>query len=132
MIHARRIRQGVSKERVTCPNGKTAIAVDSGKAMFSVDDCSRCQLKSECTTSTHRSVALHPAEDPLIPLRTKKATKAGRVELRKRVAVEHELARIGGIQGDTARDRGARKNELDLNRSAAIADLDEVARRRAA
>jgi Transposase DDE domain/Transposase domain (DUF772) len=119
------------RREVTCPNGKTAIVVDSGKATFSVNHCGRCKLKSECTTSTHRSVTIHPAEDLLIPLRTKKATKAGRAQLRKRVAVEHKLARIGGIQGDTARYCGARKNELDLNRSAAIANLHEVARRRA-
>ena len=125
VIHLRR-------REVTCPNGKTATAVDSGKATFSPDDCRRCKLKPRCTTSIQRSVTLHPAEDLLIPLRTKKATKSGRAELRKRVAVEHKLARIGGIQGDTARYRGARKNELDLNRSAAIANLHEVARRRAA
>jgi hypothetical protein len=124
-IHLRR-------REVTCPNGKTAIAVESGKATFSVDDCGRCKLKPQCTTSKQRSVTLHPAEDLLVLLRTKKATKSGRAELRKRVAVEHKLARIGGIQGDTARYRGARKNELDLNRSAAIANLYEVARRRAA
>ena len=120
------------RRQVTCPNGKTAIAVETGKATFAIDDCGRCKLKPNCTTSTQRTVTLHPAEDLLIPLRTKKATKSGRAELRKRVAVEHKLARIGGIQGDTARYRGARKNELDLNRSAAIANLHEVARRRAA
>jgi len=120
------------RREITCPNGKTAIAVDSGKATFSVEDCTKCKLKPSCTTSTHRSVSLHPAEDLLIQLRTKKATKAGRAELRKRVAVEHKLARIGSIQGDTARYRGARKNELDLNRAAAIANLHQVAFLRAA
>jgi len=125
-------RINLRRREVTCPNGKTATAVDSGKASFSVDDCRRCKLKSKCTNAASRSLSLHPAEDMLIPLRTKRATKSGRAELRKRVAVEHKLARIGAIQGDTARYRGARKNELDLNRSAAIANLYEVARRRVA
>jgi len=122
----------IRRREVTCPNGKTTKAVPSGTANFAVEDCSKCKLKPSCTTSAHRSVTLHPAEDLLIKLRRNNATKAGRAELRERVAVEHHLARIGGIQGDTARYAGARKNELDLNRSAAIANLHEVARRRAA
>lgn len=122
----------IRRREVTCPNGKTAKAVDSGKAAFAVDDCAKCKLKPSCTTSSHRTVTLHPAEDLLVKLRRSNASKHGRAELRERVAVEHHLARIGSIQGDTARYAGARKNELDLNRSAAIANLHEVARRRAA
>lgn len=117
---------------VTCPTGKTAHAVDSGKASFAVDDCRKCKLKPRCTTSDSRSVTLHPNEGMLIQLRTKKATRKGRAELRKRVKVEHKLARVGSIQGDTARYAGARKNELDLNRTAAIVNLQEVRRLRAA
>lgn len=117
---------------VTCPNGKTARTVDSGKASFAVDDCRRCKLKSSCTTSENRSVTLHPNEGMLIQLRRRKATRVGRTELRKRVKVEHKLARVGAVQGDTARYAGARKNELDLNRTAAILNLQEAARLRAA
>jgi hypothetical protein len=91
---------------VTCPNGKTARAVDSGNATFAVEDCRRCKLKASCTTSVSRSVTLHPNEGMLIQLRTRKATRKGRAELRKRVTVEHRLARIGAIQGDTARYAG--------------------------
>jgi transposase len=50
--------------------------------------------------------------------------------LRQRVAVEHSLARIGFIQGHRARYCGARKNELDLNRAAAVANVHTVARLR--
>jgi hypothetical protein len=120
------------RRTVTCPNGKTARAVDSGKATFLVEDCSRCKLKRSCTTSESRSVALHPNEGMLIQLRTRKATRSGRAELRKRVVVEHKLARVGQIQGDDARYAGARKNELDLNRTAAVINLQEIARQRAA
>lgn len=49
-----------------------------------------------------------------------------------RVFVEHRLARASAIQGINARYRGARKHELDLNRTAAVAGLIEVARRRCA
>ena len=117
---------------VTCPNGKTAIAAPSGKAEFAPEDCRRCKLKPDCTTSTHRSIKLHPMEDMLVELRRRSASRRGRSELRRRVKVEHRLARIGAIQGTKARYFGARKNELDLNRAAAVANLQEAARRRAA
>jgi len=125
-------RIDLRRRQVTCPNGKTAIATPTGAAMFSVADCSRCPLKPACTTGAHRSIRLHPMEELLVELRRRKATRSGRAELRKRGAVEHRLARIGATQGDTARYMGARKNELDLNRSAAVVNLQEVARRRAA
>jgi len=122
----------VRRGRVTCPNGKTATATSSGKAAFEPEDCRRCKLKSACTNSTHRSIQLHPMEDLLIKLRRGSNSRHGRSELRRRVEVEHRLARIGAIQGTKARYFGARKNELDLNRAAAVANLQEVARRRAA
>lgn len=122
----------VRRGTVTCPNGKTAHAVNSGKATFAVEDCRKCKLKPSCTTAEARSVTLHPQEGLLIQLRANKSTPAGRAELRKRVAVEHHLARVASIQGDTARYSGARKNELDLNRTAALINLQEVARCRAA
>ena len=46
--------------------------------------------------------------------------------LRPRVAVEHRLARIGALQTDRARYKGARKNTLDLRRHAAVANLIEI------
>jgi len=123
-------RIDVRRRRVTCPAGKTANATESGKATFAVDDCARCKLKTECTTSASRSVTLHPMEAMLVPLRRRNKTRPGRAELRKRVCVEHQLARIGATQGKTARYFGARKNELDLNRAAAIVNLHVVARLR--
>lgn len=122
----------VRRRLVTCPNGKTASATSSGKAAFAPEDCQRCKLKPACTKSTHRSIQLHPMEGMLVELRRRSASRRGRSELRRRVKVEHRLARIGAIQGTKARYFGARKNELDLNRAAAVANLQEVARRRAA
>lgn len=54
------------------------------------------------------------------------ATEHGRQHLRARVVVEHRLARIGGLQTDRARYKGARKNALDLRRHAAVANLIEL------
>ncbi len=125
-------RIDVRRRQVTCPNGKTAIATPGGTAQFAVEDCRRCKLRPQCTKAKRRSIALHPIEGLLVQLRRRNATRTGRAQLRQRVAVEHRLARIGATQGDTARYYGARKNELDLNRSAAVVNLQEVARRRAA
>ena len=125
-------RIDLRRKRVTCPSGKTAEIFDSERVEFAVDDCRRCKLKKDCTNAPARTIKIHPAEDLMIKLRQRKATKAGRRELRKRVAVEHRLARVDATQGDTARYRGARKNELDLNRTAAVINLFEVARSRAA
>lgn len=108
---------------VRCPNGVTTTIPPSRQARFSTDDCGACVLKSKCTSSACRSVTIHESEALLIQLRRRRRTPEGRRELRKRVVVEHTLARIVAIQGTRARYRGRRKNELDLNRAAAIANL---------
>jgi hypothetical protein len=115
---------------VTCPAQQQARIPDSDKVQFPDEACSRCELKLYCTDSHSRSIQLHPMEPLLIELRSRQETPAGRAELRKRVTVEHSLARIGAIQGGKARYRGARKNELDINRAAAVANLESYARNR--
>ena len=125
-------RIDVRRRKVTCPNGITVATTPSGAASFDADDCGRCSLKPQCTSAPHRTIKLHRMEGMLVDLRRRNSTRAGRAELRERVTVEHRLARITATQGNKARYFGARKNELDLNRSAAIVNLQEVARRRAA
>lgn len=122
----------LAKGIVRCPGRKSAPITRSKQVFFREEDCGPCKKKSRCTTSPKRSLTLHAAEDLLIKLRRDRKSPEGRRELRKRVAVEHRLARVGAIQGTKARYRGARKNELDLNRTAAVANLFEVARRRCA
>lgn len=56
----------------------------------------------------------------------------GRLEYRERTVVEHRLARIDALQGPKARYNGVRKNELDVRRAAAVANLQEVSRLRLA
>lgn len=113
--------------RVTCPAGKTAEISALGRSCFSLRDCRPCRMKSKCTTAPCRSIQVHPAEDLLVKLRRRTRTSSGRAALRVRTTVEHRLARIGAIQGDQARYFGARKNELDLNRAAAVANLQVLA-----
>ncbi len=45
---------------------------------------------------------------------------------------EHKLARVDAVQGGRARDKGVRNNELDLNRAAAVINLQQIAKRRRA
>lgn len=125
-------RINLRRHEITCPAGKTATIHPRGAAWFSESDCVPCKLKAQCTTADARTVTMHRQEDLLIQLRRRAKTLPGREEIRRRVVVEHSLARIGSIQGDRARYRGARKNELDLNRAAAIANLHVVAQARRA
>ncbi len=117
---------------ITCPAGKSSPILESLQVRFATSDCSVCKLKPRCTESVARNVVLHPLEERLIQLRVNAKTPAGRETLRQRVAVEHALARVAALQGLTARYRGVRKNELDLNRTAAVINLMGIARQRAA
>ncbi|MDP2343792.1 MAG: IS1182 family transposase [Deltaproteobacteria bacterium] len=108
---------------VRCPNGVTTSIPSSNQVFFSERACGACPRKAKCTSSTRRSLTIHENEGLLIQLRSRRRTPTGRAELRKRVIVEHTLARIGAIQGTKARYRGVRKNELDLNRAAAVLNL---------
>jgi hypothetical protein len=123
-------RIDLRRKEIECPAGTVAPLMPSGAAYFSADDCGNCLLKPLCTNAARRIVTVHRQEDLLIRLRSRRRTKSGRRELRRRVAVEHSLARVGSIQGHRARYRGARKNELDLNRAAALANLHVLARLR--
>lgn len=115
---------------VACPAGKIANIGRSGCVTFREDDCRRCPLKPHCTTGKRRGLHIHENEALLIDLRAKQRSESGRAAYRERVAVEHRLARVEAVQGGRARYKGARKNELDLNRTVAVVNLQEVARLR--
>lgn len=115
---------------VVCPAGAVARINTAGKANFDEMDCGQCVLKAACTPARHRSVQIHQDEAMLIDFREALATKQGRADYRGRVKVEHHLGRVGAIQGPRARYRSTRKNEMDLNRTAAVANLQEIARLR--
>jgi len=127
-----RFRIDLRRHQVTCPAGLSAKLRPSRQACFSVEQCQPCRLRPRCTTAQYRTITLHDQEELLARLRRLRRTRTGRAELRKRAAVEHGLARIGRIQGRRARYRGARKNELDLNCAAALANLFALARMKSA
>jgi hypothetical protein len=95
---------------------------------FPKHTCAACPLRERCTTSsTGRSVAIHPDEALLAELRQRQQTPQGRAKLRERVAVEHTLAHIGHWQGRRARYLGTRKNLFDLRRAAVVHNLHIIA-----
>lgn len=118
----------LQRRRVTCPAGKRAPILEGLIVKFAAEDCTRCIKRTQCTEAAQRTITLHPLEDRLLELRAAAKTSEGRDELRQRIAVEHGLARVAAIQGTTARYRGVRKNELDLNRTAAVINLMGIAR----
>lgn len=117
---------------VVCPADQVARITPGGMAAFTQTQCSACSLKASCTTSPRRTLSIHANEAMLVELREAQRTSEGRAAYRERTAVEHRLARLDAIQGSKARYKGARKNELDVNRAAAVANLQEVARLRRA
>ena len=115
--------------QLTCPAG-VAMPFEPGKTVrFPKATCAACPLRQRCTTSsTGRSVSIHPDEGLLTELRQRQQTPEGREELRERVQVEHALAHVGYWQGRRARYLGTRKNLLDLRRVAVVHNLHIIAR----
>jgi len=117
------------EQTLRCPNEVVMPLVVGQTVHFPAATCAACPLKTRCTTSTHgRSVAIHPDEPLLAELRQRQRTAAGRAMLRRRVAVEHDLAHIGHWQRRRARYRGERKNLFDLRRCAVVHNLHVIAR----
>ncbi|WP_432824780.1 IS1182 family transposase [Dactylosporangium sp. CA-092794] len=122
-------RLDFDRGQLTCPNQATIPFTPGKTVTFPKATCAACPLRSRCTTSSSgRSIAVHPDEALLAELRERQATPAGRAQLRERVAVEHALAHIGHWQGHRARYRGTRKNLFDLRRTAVVHNLHIIAR----
>jgi hypothetical protein len=122
----------LANKTVECPAG--AIATLSSKSLlahFPAATCDACPKRAACTTARKgrgRTVSVHQQEEFLIELRALRRTHEGRVALRERVRVEHALAKLGAVQGNRARYKGMRRNELDVRRCAAVVNLQTVAR----
>ncbi len=120
-------RIDLQAKTVTCPAGLTA-EITGLDAKFGRTDCGKCDLKPQCTSAAARTISINPHEELHIQLREHRKTPAGKAALRERVAVEHSLASVSGVQGNRARYKGARKNTLDVRRVAAILNLQALQR----
>ena len=115
--------------QLTCPNDVVMPFEPGRSVQFPKHACAVCPLRARCTTSsTGRSVAVHPDEALLVELRQRQQTPHGRARLRERTKVEHSLAHIGHWQGRRARYLGPRKNLFDLRRAAVVHNLHVIAR----
>ena len=81
-----------------------------------------------CRPREGRKVEIAANEALQHQLRKRAATAAGRQQLRERIPVEHRQAHTRRRQGHHARYLGARKNEFDLRRASAIANLEVISR----
>ena len=112
-----------------CPGGETMPFEPGGVVKFPAATWAHWALRSRCPTSTSgRSISIHPDEALLQELRDRQQTPQGRAKLRERVAVEHALAHVGRWQGRRARYRGVRKNVFDVRRCAVVHNLPVLAR----
>jgi transposase len=117
------------RRQLTCPNDVVMPFEPGSSVHFPKAACAACPLRVRCTTSsTRRSVAIHPDEGLLVELRARQQTPHGRARLRERTKVEHSLAHIGHWQGRRARYLGPRKNLFDLRRAAVVHNLHIIAR----
>jgi hypothetical protein len=117
---------------LTCPGGRTDPFRRGSVVEFPATECDRCPWRAQCTRAAlghGRTVSI--AEDEPFPhrLRQRAARRAGREQLRQRVAVEHRLAHLGARQGRRARYKGVRKNLCDGRRTAAVLNLQTFQRK---
>lgn len=117
---------------ITCPRGHTEALRLGTVVEFPAAECDRCPLRVQCTTAAPgrgRTVSIGEDEPFQHRLRQRAATRAGRAQLRQRVAVEHRLAHLGARQGRRARYKGVRKNLFDVRRTAAVLNLQTIQRK---
>jgi transposase len=122
------LKQGVAR----CPAGKRSIRrnrierrAPGWRYVFSLNDCRACALRSRCTPAkvTGRKLEVTEITDAMQRLRRQQSTPAFRALYRKRVIVEHRLARLCQLGVRQARYFGRAKTAFQLALAAAVANL---------
>lgn len=103
-----------------CPAGVEVTIVPGKTAYFPRSACSGCKSRNACTKAASRSLSIHQDELWFRQMGKELSSADGRASRRRRIAVEHGLARIGQIQGARARFKGLQKNQFDLQRAAIV------------
>lgn len=120
---------------ITCPTGQTETFEPGQVVEFDPEVCGACPFRGSCTHAASgkgRTVKIGHDERLQHKLRKLQSAPAGRRKLRRRVPVEHSLARVAARKGPRARYRGSRKNLFDLRRTASIGNLETIQRKREA
>jgi hypothetical protein len=116
-----------SRSRCSASGGTLFSASLNETVEFDPAHCDRCPVRSACTRAARgrgRTVNILESEPLQQRLRKLQAHAASRARLRLRAAAEHRLAHLARRQGPRARYLGARKNLLDLRRTAALQNLE--------
>ena len=123
---------------VTCPAGETTTrwnlqttttqrgtTFKNKSFKFSVKQCCRCLLRSQCLKekTPYRSVLVHEHEALIREKKQFQRTEEFRQMYRKRVVVEHRLARLVRLGIRNARYFGMKKVLFQLAMAAAVANL---------
>jgi len=121
-------KRGVAR----CPAGKRSLRRDEIRGddpgwryVFSRNDCGPCTLRNQCTkgAKTARVVQITRKTETLQPLRRHQKTKRFRERYRKRVVVEHRIARMVQLGVRQARYFGSKKVGFQVALIAAVANL---------
>lgn len=124
-------RRGVAR----CPAGRRSMRRDRVRGedpgwryVFSRKDCGPCPLRARCTTSRRaaRVVQVTRKTEALMRLRRAQRTKRFRQRYRKRVVVEHRIARLVQLGIRQARYFGKKKVSFQVALAATVANLSLV------
>ncbi len=126
-------KQGV----VTCPAGKKSIRrdrvekPDGWRYVFSRKDCKKCLLRSKCTTArvTARMVTITEHTKELRRHRRYQRTQAFAKIYRRRIVVEHRIARLAQLGIRQARYFGQARVAFQVNLAATVGNLTLAAAR---
>jgi hypothetical protein len=121
----------IEGEVATCPAGKQSIRYETPKGtkdhrfIFSQADCTHCPLRSKCTSAKKvaRKITLSENYDELRRHRKRQKTKSFKASYRKRVKVEHRIARLVQLGVRQARYFGRAKVAYQVAMAATAANL---------
>ncbi len=117
----------LENDTVRCPAGHTSTKyyTEEGSKHFQFGRlCADCPLRSACTKAKGgRRITVHPQEATIREARRYQKTPEGRAHLRKRVVVEHRLARLAQLGIGQSRYKGREKTRIQLMMACAIANF---------
>jgi transposase len=126
----------IESQRAVCPAGKQSMRYERPKGtsyhrfIFSRNDCNGCPVRAKCTTAKQAARRLTLAEnyDELVALRAKQRTEEFKRTYRRRVKVEHRIARLVQLGVRQARYFGKAKTAYQVMLLGAVANLVLAAR----
>src|SRR5271157_1272086 len=123
----------LEKQEVRCPAGQTTRDYRSGgeggggRFVFAAAVCAACGLRAQCVRGKGpRTIAIQAEEGLQQQARAHNQTEAGRQSLRRRVVVEHRIARLVQFGIRKSRYLGRTKTCLQVVMAAVVANVSLV------